>query len=52
MGDPGTYRPRVKAGRRTWRGKLSAVARTLNKGRTQIMRWVAHYDIDVNALRH
>jgi len=33
-------------------GNLSAVARSLQKGRTQIMRWVARYGIDVNSLRH
>ena len=32
-------------------GNLSAVARTLQKGRTQIMRWVARYGIDVTSLR-
>jgi sigma-54 dependent transcriptional regulator, acetoin dehydrogenase operon transcriptional activator AcoR len=32
-------------------GNLSAVARTLHKGRTQIMRWVARYGIDVSSLR-
>jgi len=32
-------------------GNLSAVARALQKGRTQIMRWVARYGIDVNSLR-
>ena len=33
-------------------GNLSAVARTLQKGRTQIMRWVARYGIDVTSLRN
>jgi transcriptional regulator with PAS, ATPase and Fis domain len=33
-------------------GNLSAVARSLQKGRTQVMRWVARYGIDVNSLRH
>jgi len=32
-------------------GNLSAVARSLQKGRTQIMRWVARYGIDVRSLR-
>jgi transcriptional regulator of acetoin/glycerol metabolism len=32
-------------------GNLSAVARVLQKGRTQIMRWVARYGIDVKSLR-
>jgi sigma-54 dependent transcriptional regulator, acetoin dehydrogenase operon transcriptional activator AcoR len=32
-------------------GNLSAVARALNKGRTQIMRWVARYGIDLKSLR-
>ena len=33
-------------------GNLSAVARALHKGRTQIMRWVARYGIDVSSLRN
>jgi transcriptional regulator with GAF, ATPase, and Fis domain len=32
-------------------GNLSAVARVLQKGRTQVMRWVARYGIDVKSLR-
>ena len=32
-------------------GNLSAVARVLQKGRTQITRWVARYGIDVKSLR-
>ena len=32
-------------------GNLSAVARVLQKGRTQIARWVALYGIDVKSLR-
>ncbi|HET6982633.1 MAG TPA: sigma 54-interacting transcriptional regulator [Myxococcaceae bacterium] len=32
-------------------GNLSAVARSIQKGRTQVMRWVARYGIDVNSLR-
>jgi transcriptional regulator with GAF, ATPase, and Fis domain len=33
-------------------GNLSAVARALHKGRTQIMRWVARYGLDLKSLRH
>ena len=32
-------------------GNLSAVARVLQKGRTQITRWVARYGIDVKSIR-
>src|SRR5262249_13774226 len=32
-------------------GNLSAVARVLQKGRTQILRWVARYGIDVESMR-
>jgi transcriptional regulator of acetoin/glycerol metabolism len=32
-------------------GNLSAVARVFQKGRTQVMRWVALYGIDVKPLR-
>ena len=32
-------------------GNLSAVSRVLQKGRTQIVRWVTRYGIDVKALR-
>ena len=32
-------------------GNLSAVARVLQKGRTQILRWVARYEIDVESMR-
>ena len=35
---------------REHRGNLAAVARTLGKGRTQVVRWVERYDIDVRAL--
>ncbi|HET9156087.1 MAG TPA: sigma 54-interacting transcriptional regulator, partial [Myxococcaceae bacterium] len=35
---------------REHRGNLAAVARTLGKGRTQVVRWVERYDIDVHAL--
>jgi sigma-54 dependent transcriptional regulator, acetoin dehydrogenase operon transcriptional activator AcoR len=32
-------------------GNLSAVARALQKGRTQVLRWVARYGIDVESMR-
>jgi transcriptional regulator of acetoin/glycerol metabolism len=32
-------------------GNLSAVARVLQKGRTQILRWVSRYGIDVESMR-
>jgi sigma-54 dependent transcriptional regulator, acetoin dehydrogenase operon transcriptional activator AcoR len=35
---------------REHRGNLAAVARALGKGRTQVVRWVERYDIDVRAL--
>jgi len=36
--------------RRT-RGNVTAVARQMGKGRTQIQRWIARYGIDVDAAR-
>jgi transcriptional regulator with GAF, ATPase, and Fis domain len=31
-------------------GNMSAVARVLGKGRTQIVRWVTRYGIDIRSL--
>lgn len=36
---------------REHRGNLSAVARAMGKGRTQVGRWVARYQIDLRSLR-
>jgi sigma-54 dependent transcriptional regulator, acetoin dehydrogenase operon transcriptional activator AcoR len=36
---------------REHRGNLSAVARAVGKGRTQVGRWIARYRIDVRSLR-
>jgi len=33
------------------RGNLASVARTLGKGRTQIVRWMQRYGLDAEAFR-
>ena len=45
------HRDELTALIRQHKGNLSAVARVLEKGRTQITRWVVRYGIDVKTLR-
>ena len=49
--EEGRHRDELIALLREHDGNLSAVARMLGKGRTQIGRWVARYGIDLRALR-
>jgi DNA-binding NtrC family response regulator len=49
--DEEKHRDELQALLQEHRGNLSAVARVLGKGRTQIVRWVSRYGIDAEAYR-